>query len=112
MRGRPFVKYKGELDTQNNPQHKGWLPKHTGALKERARQRGSELKGQIEEGQIAYLELLAFRRGDHPCVCPRRPEAQGQSESGVFPGVCFPLKVVERKVGEECLNPRTQVFCL
>ena len=28
-----------------------------GALKERARQRGSELKGQIDEGQIADLEL-------------------------------------------------------
>ena len=26
MRGRPGVKYKGELDAQNNPQHTGWLP--------------------------------------------------------------------------------------
>ena len=64
MRGRPGVKYKGELDAQNNPQHTGWLPiTQRFTTKRRARQRGSKLKGQIEEGQIGDLELCSLTEG-------------------------------------------------
>ena len=71
MRGRPNVKYKGELETQNNPQHRGYLPKHTGALRERARQRGSKLKEQSWlEGQIGDHEHCSLTEGGHPWVFP------------------------------------------
>ena len=91
MKDKPCVKYKGELEAQNNPQHTGWLP-ITRRLpnKERARQRGSELKGQIDEGQIAYLELWPSA-GEITLVCvradPRRRanRNRGSSRVSAFP---------------------------